>query len=165
MEANKSSEKVKLSLSDTISILNFVSSILLGVVTLIISINTYNNSLSIQSLSLAQDQSELRGVAYKIANTASLLRQNKPKQTDGVYIRDELLSIVDMMEKQLHNSALASNNELNEEWITVLNNIYFKLKFYDKLSTSNHFYPSLDKDIIEIDSACGKIFTHILETK
>lgn len=139
--------------------------LLLGLVALIISINSYR--LSERQTYLIERQNkldegqlklELKNTALELINVSSMLRQTEKDYPNIQKCLDAFNEMKNILEGQLKNKLLFENIEMSDKWIELLGEINFNIKFFQPGTLPNVIIVGANKKVKDFEQKSIEIF-------
>lgn len=145
---------MKAKFESTINTVNIIATLILGVVALVISINSCRLSERQtylverqNSLDEGQLRLELKNAILELINVSSMLRQNEKDYPNIQKCLESFNEMKTILEGQLKNKLLFENSTLADKWTELLMDINFNIKF---------FQPGISPNV-KIDGAYKKV--------
>lgn len=151
---------------------NIIATLILGVVALIISINSYRLSerqtlLTEKQTYLTERQNkldegqlklELKNAALELINVSSMLRQTEKDYPNIQNCIDSFNEMKKILEGQLKNKILFDNSEMTDKWVELLGDINFNIKFFQSGTSPNVIIDGAYNKVKEFEEKTSEIF-------
>lgn len=156
---------MKIKFETTLNAFNIFATLVLGVVALIISINSYK--LSERQTYLIERQNkldegqlrlELKSAALELINVSSMLRQSEKDYPNIQRCLDAFAEMKRILEGQLKNKLLFENPELADKWTELLGDVNFNIKFFQPGTSANVIIAGAYKKVQELESRSAELF-------
>ncbi|MEK6451234.1 MULTISPECIES: hypothetical protein [unclassified Myroides] len=156
---------MKIKFESTLNTINIIATLLLGIVALVISINSYK--LTERQTYIIEHQNrldegqlklELKNASLELINVSSMLRQS---ESDYPNIKNCLKSFNEMkmiLESQLKNKYLTENKQMSEKWVDLLMKLNFTIKFFQSGTSPNVRIDGAYKTVEEIETKSSELF-------
>ena len=156
---------MKLKFETTLNTVNIIATLVLGLVALIISINSYR--LSERQTYLIERQNkldegqlklELKNAALELINVSSMLRQTEKDYPNIQKCLNAFNEMKNILESQLKNKLLFENSEMSDKWIELLGDINFNIKFFQPGTSPNVIIDDAYRKVQEFEKKSTEIF-------
>ena len=161
----------KLTWLEKINIGNIIVTILLSLVTLVISynsykisINTYNNSESLNRLNDRQSEFEFKNSILSLINISSMLQQTESNNPNIAKCLKAFNEIKAILEAEIKNSSLIKRSKLADLWSSLLVDVNFEIKFFEQGLKPNSIIDKPKEKVIEIEKKCSDLFEEFSKT-
>lgn len=156
---------MKYKFETTLNAFNIFATLVIGVVALIISINSYR--LSERQTYLIERQNkldegqlklELKNAALELINVSSMLRQTEKDYPNIQRCLDAFADMKRILEVQLKNKLLFENPELAEKWTELLGDVNFNTKFFQPGTSPNVIIDGAFDKVKEFENKSSELF-------
>ena len=149
----------------TLNTINIISTLILGVVALIISINSYRLSerqayiIERQNtLDEGQSKLELKNAILELINVSSMLSQNEKDYPNIQKCLDSFNEMKRILEGQLKNKFLFENATLADRWTMLIMDINFNIKFFQPGLLPNVIIDGAYKKVQDFETKSSQLF-------
>jgi hypothetical protein len=156
---------------EKISVFNFLATLMLSVIAVFLSYNSYRISENtfllsqkVESINHAQAKNELLSSASALLTAISMLRQTDPEGKDLVKSIQALNEMKVILESQMKNHFLAQKPELSENWVELYSRIIFYIKFLSEGLKPHNAVAGVNDILIELDNKTSAIHSEVLKT-
>ena len=148
----------KITWHDRINIANVFATLILSIVALFVSYNSYKLTLNQNKLSDRQLEFELKNSILLLITTSSMLNQT---QSDTPTIDRCLTAFGEMklvLEGQLKNNNLINRSKLADMWTSLLSDVNFDIKFFQEGLKPNTIIDGAKKKIDDLNRQTSNLF-------
>ncbi len=156
---------MKLKFETTLNSFNIFATLILGVVALVISINSYR--LTERQTYLTERQNtldegqlklELKNATLELINVSSMLRQTEKDYPNIQNCLTAFNEMKNILEGQLKNKLLFENPALADKWTEFLGYVNFNIKFFQPGTSPNVIIDGAYKKVQEFESKSSELF-------
>jgi hypothetical protein len=156
---------MKLNFNSTLNTFNIISTLILGIVALVISINSYRLSerqtyLIERQNTLDEGQSrlELKNAILELINVSSMLRQSEKDYPNIQKCLGSFNEMKEILEGQLKNKSLFENATLADKWTKFLMDVNFNIKFFQPGTSQNVIIDGAYKKVQDFETKSSELF-------